>query len=110
MAFFGNFMNPLILERKFSQPEMSLSLKYIWLPLISENFVMIDKHVLKLSDSEVDPKMWNLVSKCSFLRFWPPEKSNFELIINLKFSFSKSGPRSVHISLKPILLFRFSDF
>ena len=38
---FLNFMNPLILERKFSQPEMSLSLKYIWLALISENFMMI---------------------------------------------------------------------
>ena len=43
---------------------MPLSLKYIWLALISENFMMIYKHVLK--DSEVDPKMWNLVSKCNF--------------------------------------------
>ena len=29
--FFCNFMNPPILERKFSQPEMPLSLKYIFL-------------------------------------------------------------------------------
>ena len=36
--------------------------------------------------------MWNLVSKCNFLHFWPPEKSVFKLILNLKFSFSKSGP------------------
>ena len=39
--FFCNFMNPLILERKFSQTEMSLSQKYIWLTLISENFMII---------------------------------------------------------------------
>ena len=41
MGLFCNFMSPLILERKFSQPEMSLSQKYIWLALISENFMMI---------------------------------------------------------------------
>ena len=29
MGFFCNFMNLLILERKFPEPEMSLSLKYI---------------------------------------------------------------------------------
>ena len=51
-------MNPPDIGKKI------LSLKYIWLALISENFMMIYKHVLK--DSEVDPKMWNLVSKCNF--------------------------------------------
>ena len=50
-------MKPLILERKFSKPEMPLSQKYISLALISENFVMIEKHVLNLLDSQVDPKM-----------------------------------------------------
>ena len=99
-------MNPLILETKFSQPEMSLSRKYIWLAVISENLMMIQKHVLKLLDSQVDPKMWHLVSKCNFLCFWSPEKSAFELMTNLKFSFSESGPGSVHILPKPT----FSNF
>ena len=40
-GFFCNFTSPLILERKFSESEMSLKLKYIWLALISENFMMI---------------------------------------------------------------------
>ena len=53
--------------------------------------------------------MWNLVSKCNFLHFWPPEKSVFKLILNLKFSFSKSGP-GVHIPSKPVFLFKFSNF
>ena len=61
---------------------------------------------MKLLDSQVDPKMWNLVSKCNILRFWPPEKSIFELMANLKFSFSESGPGSVHIPPKPIILFK----
>ena len=65
---------------------------------------------MKLLDSQVDPKMWNLVSKCILLRFCPPEESVFELITNLKFSFSESGPRSVHIPPKPIFLFKFSKF
>ena len=55
------------------------------------------KTVLKLLDSEVDPKMWKLVSKCNFLRFWHPEKFVFELMAKLKFSFSERGPESVHI-------------
>ena len=38
-GFFYKFMNPQILERKFSQSEMPLSLKYIWLGLTSENFM-----------------------------------------------------------------------
>ena len=65
---------------------------------------------MKLLDSEVDPKMWNLVSKCNFFRFWPPEKSVFELMTNLEFSFSESGSGSVHIVPKPIFLFKFSNF
>ena len=56
---------------------------------------------MKLLDSQVDPKMWNLVSKSNFLGFWSPQKSVFELMTNLKFSFSESGPGSVHISPKP---------
>ena len=64
---------------------------------------------MKLLDSQVDPKMWNSVSKCNFLS-WPPEKSVFELMTNLKFSFSESGPGSVHIPPKPIFLFKFSNF
>ena len=111
MVFFCFFfMKPLILERKFSKPEMSLSQKYISLALISENFVMIEKHVLNLLDSQVDPKMWNLVSKSDFLCFWPPWKSVFEFMKNLKFSFSESGPESAHICPKPIFLFKFSNF
>ena len=54
--------------------------------------------------------MWNSVSKYNFSRFWPPEKSVFELMTNLKFSFSESGPGSVHIPPKPIFLFKFSNF
>ena len=65
---------------------------------------------MKLSDSQVDPQMWNLVGKCNFLCIWPPEKSVFELMTNLKFSFSESGPGSVHIPPKPIFLFKFSNF
>ena len=67
---------------------------------------MICKHVLKLLDSQVDSKMWNLVSKMQFLRIWPLEKSVFELIANLKFSFSEIGPGNAHIPLKPIFLFK----
>ena len=43
-------------------------------------------------NSQVDQNMWNLVSKCSFFRFWLPEKSVFELKTNLKFSFPERGP------------------
>ena len=35
-----------------------------------------------------------------FFMFWPPEKFVFELMTNLKFSFSESGPGSVHIAWK----------
>ena len=52
------------------------------------------------------PKMQNSVSKC----LWPPEKSIFELMTNLKFCFSESGPGNVHIIPKPIFLFKFSNF
>ena len=45
-----------------------------------------------------------------FVRFWPPEKSVFKLVTNLEFSFSESGPGSVHIFPKPIFLFKFSNF
>ena len=48
--------------------------------------------------------------KIQFFSFWPPEKSIFELMTNLKFSFSESGPESVHIRPKPIFLFKFSNF
>ena len=67
-------------------------------------------HVLKLLDSHVDLKIQNSVSKCNFLRFWPPGKSVFEIKINLKFSFTESGPGSVLILPKPIFLFKFSNF
>ena len=63
-----------------------------------------------LIDSQVDPKKWKLVSKWNFLCFWPPENSLFELMANWKFSFSESGPGSVHIPPKPIFLFTFSNF
>ena len=65
---------------------------------------------MNLLASQVDPKMWNLVLKFNFLRFWPPEKSVFELMTNLKFSFSESGPGTVLILPKPIFLFKFSNF
>ena len=54
--------------------------------------------------------MWNLVSKYNSLHFWPPEKSVFELMTNLRFSSSESGPGGVHIPLKPIFLLKFSNF
>ena len=44
-----------------------------------------------------------------FFVFGPNEKSVFELMTNLKFSFSGSGPGSVHIPPKPIFLFQFSN-
>ena len=65
---------------------------------------------LKLLDSQVDPKMLLLVYKFNLLRVWPPKKSVFELITNLKFSFSESGPGSDHISPKPIFLFKLPNF
>ena len=58
-----------------------------------------------IQNFQFEPKMWNLVSKCNFLRFWPPQKSVFELMTNLKFSFSVSAPGSVHNPPKPIFLF-----
>ena len=64
---------------------------------------------MKLLDSQVAQKMWNLVSQCNFLEFWPPEKSVFELMTNLRFSFSESGPGSVHVPPKPIFV-KFSNF
>ena len=48
-------------------------------------------------------------SKCNFV-IDPPEKSVFELLTNLKFSFSESGPGNVHIPPKPIFLLKFSNF
>ena len=57
--------------------------------------------------SYIEQKMWNFMSKYNFFRFWPPEKSVFELTTNLKFSFSESGAGSFHIPQKPIFLFKF---
>ena len=65
---------------------------------------------MKLLDSQVDPNMWNLESKCIFLRFWTPEESVFELMTNLKLSLPESGPESFHIPLNPIFLFKFLNF
>ena len=48
--------------------------------------------------------------KMQFSCFWPPEKFVFELMTNLKFIFSESGPGSVHIPRKPIFLSKFSNF
>ena len=39
--------------------------------------------------------------KMQCIHLWPPEKSVFELMRNLKFSFSESEPGSVHIFPKP---------
>ena len=52
----------------------------------------------------------NAIAKCNFLHFWTPEKSIFELMTNLKFSFSESGPGSVHIPPKPIFHLSFQTF
>ena len=62
------------------------------------------------NNSQVYPKMWNLLSKCNFLCFWPPEKFVFELMTNLKFSFSENEPGSVYIRPKPLFIFKFSNF
>ena len=69
-------------------------------------FMMISKHVLNLLDSQVDATICNLVSKCNFWCSCPPQKSAFEFMTNLKFSF----PEIVHISPKPVFLFKFSNF
>ena len=61
---------------------------------------------------------WKCTWKCKiysqyaiFYIFDPPEKSVFELMTNLKSSFSESGPLgSVHVPQKPIFLFKFSNF
>ena len=40
--------------------------------------------VIRLKLLLVDSKMWNLVSKCNFLHFWPPEKWQWQ-VLNLVF-------------------------
>ena len=55
------------------------------------------------------PKIVKIGVKMHFLRFWPPEKSVFELTANFKFSFFESGSRRVLILPKPVFLFKFSN-
>ena len=54
--------------------------------------------------------MWNLVSKYNSLHFWPPEKSVFELMTNLRFSSSESGPGGVHIPQNQYFYLSFQTF
>ena len=75
------------------------------------NFWKVHDHLkecLEVIRLQVDLKMWNLVSKCNFLCF--PEKSIFELMANLKFSFSESGPGSVHILPNQYFYWSFQTF
>ena len=109
-GFFCNFMNPLILERKFSQPEMSLSQVY----LTCINFWKFHDD-LKACLEVIRLPSWPENKKFSvkiafFPHFWPLEKCVFELMTNLKFSFSESVTGSVHIPPKPAFLFKFSNF
>ena len=92
--FFLQFYEPPDLGKKFFTTWNALKSE-VYLTCI--NFWKI--HDLKAC-LEVDPKMWNLVSICNFLRFWPPEKAFSELMTNLIFSFSESGPEIVHIPPK----------
>ena len=82
-GFFLQFNEPPILEIKFSESEMLFSLKYIWLALISENFMMIEKHVLKLLDSQSWPANVKFSIKMQFFMFLTPWKICFR--INDKF-------------------------
>ena len=59
------------IEKTFHIVFFFFSILWTHWSLISENFMIIQKHVLKLLDSQVDPKLWNSVSKCNFLCFWP---------------------------------------
>ena len=68
------------------------------------------KACLEVIRLPIDQKMWNLTSKFNFLHFCHPEKSVFELMTNLKFSFSESGPGSVPIPPKPIFYLTFWTF
>ena len=44
---------------KHLTPEMTLSQKFIWLALISENFILLEKNVVKLLGSKVGPRIHN---------------------------------------------------
>ena len=104
MIFFQIFPNPLNLLWKLQHPETFLSQKYIWLVLISDNFIMISQHVLELLGSKVCSKMGKLVSRCNFLHFWPPEKFIQIRKKNFEIKFSENIPWSIHILPTPIVL------
>ena len=108
MGFFCNFMYPLILERKTFTTWNVLKSEVYLARINFRKFLDHLKECLEVIRLQVDLKMWNLVSKCNFLRF--PEKSIFELMANLKFSFSESGPGSVHILPKQYFYWSFQTF
>ena len=108
MGFFCNFMYPLILERKTFTTWNVLKSEVYLARINFRKFLDHLKECLEVIRLQVDLKMWNLVSKCNFLCF--PEKSIFELMANLKFSFSESGPGSVHILPNQYFYWSFQTF
>ena len=108
MGFFCYFMYPLILERKIFTTWNVLKSEVYLARINFRKFLDHLKECLEVIRLQVDLKMWNLVSKCNFLRF--PEKSIFELMANLKFSFSESGPGSVHILPNQYFYWSFQTF
>ena len=98
MVFFLQFYEPVDLGKKISatwnalKSEVYLTCINFWKFHDDLNACL---EVIRLSS-------WleNAIAKCNFLHFWTPEKSIFELMTNLKFSFSESGPGSVHIPPK----------
>ena len=77
-GFFYNFMNSLILERKFSQPEMLLSQKYIYLTCINFSKFHDDlKACLEVIRLPSWPENVKFSVKMQFFKFLTPSKICF---------------------------------
>ena len=102
-VFFTILWTPDLGKKKFTTWNVLKS--EVYLTCINFGKIHDDlKAWLEVIRLQVDWKMWNFVPKFNFLSSWPPEKSLFQLMVNLKFSFSESGPGSVHMPPKPIFL------
>ena len=92
MGFFANLWTPDLGKKIFTTWNVLKSKVYLtWI-----NFWKFHDHLKACLVVISWPENVKFISVI-FLCFWPPEKSVFELMRNLKFSFSESGPGSVHI-------------
>ena len=105
-SFFYNFMNPLILERKFSQPEMALSVTCI-------NFWKFHDD-LKACLEVIRLPSWLENVKFSvenqIFTFLTPWKICFWINDKFEMQFFWKWTWNVHMPPKPIFLFKFSNF